>query len=583
MLIVVVAWTDDNKNDWIQCFYNLIKDIYFLSFTHNYHLYPLYPKTDSNHNNPIMMQHIPPAMHATTHHGKFRAPNVVSLEAFYEECEPVEARGFYYDLDGDKMVNLRPFHHTTRLPVARSMTQLVRNIPRTHILLVDARWSPEKGAREMDGFFNHILPPSEVKNCDGFVGIGILRWVKTIFLLLLTAENDQVQVYREAFFRIMRFTHRLVKLDKMTYQDTWFGPVRAAMDGRKMEDVLIESLAEAVLGYTKSSARSFRSFELALRRNLGRNPELRSNMLTSLVLLFKTYLIRDDMRDDHALDRAFRVMDLETSSFSNIGMVRILLSEMYPELVPHAAAILEAATSSTKWNEVSFYPLDTDVVFSDGSALRVRKPLPMGLKTLEGEISDIAMDLEKLSIYDQSLVYSLTVDHMNNYTPVLFDIPTEGKVTLNLWGQPMMDTRVNKHGPGILVRAHTACPTRTDAFKGVLGPTFVGGIGNGLGKPSSLRPRPAFLEGTDSTVLLGSVTMDRRGIELSSPSWETPMYFSHENGNYGAVYFKGIRDITFTIDHHHPSPPSTPAAGFRVSEIVGSRFRSIQERATAFM
>ena len=517
------------------------------------------------------MQHIPPATHATTHHGKFRAPNVVSLEAFYDECEPVEARGFYYDLHGDKMVHLRPFHHTTRLPVAQSMTQLARNIPRTHILLVDARWSPEKGAREMDGFFNHILPPSEVKNCDGFVGIGILRWVKTIFLLLLTAENDQVAVYREAFFRIMRFTHRLVKLDKMTYQDTWFGPVRAAMDGRKMEDVLIESLAEAVLGYTKSLARSFRSFELALRRNLGRNPELRSNMLTSLVLLFKTYLIRDDMRDDHALDRAFRVMDLENVSFSNIGIVRILLSEMYPELVPHAAAILEAAASSTKWNEVSFYPQDTDVVFSDGSALRVRKPLPMGLKTLEGEIS--------VTTDDPSSVYSLTVDHMNHYTPVLFDIPAEGKVTLTLWGQPMRDTGVNKHGPGILVRAHTACPTKTDAFKGLLGPTFVGGIGNGLGKPSSLRPRPAFLEGTDSTVLMGSVTMDRRKIELSSPAWEEPLFFSHQNNNYGAVYFKGIRDITFTIDHHSTPAADPEATGFRMSEIVGSRFRSIQERA----
>jgi hypothetical protein len=213
-------------------------------------------------------------------------------------------------------------------------------------------------------------------------------------------------------------------------------------------------------------------------------------------------------------------------------------------------------------------------MFSDGSALKVKKPLPMGLMALGGEISDASTD-------DQSSVYSLMVDHMNNYTPVVFDIPAEGKVTLTLWGQPMKDTGVNKHGPGILARAHTTCPTKTDAFKGVLGPTFVGGIGNGLGNPSNLRPRPAFLEGTDlSTVLLGSVTMDRREIRLSSPSWETPISFSHQNSKYGAVYFKGIRDITFTIDHHQP-PPVTTTTGFRMSEIVGSRFSSIQERAMA--
>jgi hypothetical protein len=339
-----------------------------------------------------------------------------------------------------------------------------------------------------------------------------------------------------------------------------------------MEDVLIESLAEGVLGYAKSSARSFRSFELAIRRSLARHPELRSNMLVALVLLFKTYLIRDDMRDDDAFDRAhFQVMDMP--SFSNIGIVRILLSEMYPELVPYAANILEAAVSSTRWNEVSFYPTDTDVVFSDGSALKVKKPLPMGLRTLGGEI-----------VEEDDASFSLVVDHTNNYTPVLFDLPVDGKVTVSFRGQPMKDTGVNKNGPGVLVRAHVACPTKTDAFKGVLGPTLVGGIGNGLTKPSNLRPRPVFLDGTDSIILLGSVTMDRSTIQMSSPSWETPISFPHQNNKYGAIYFKGITNITFTIHHHQPpatSITSTATAGFRMSEIVGSRFSSIQERAMA--
>jgi hypothetical protein len=519
------------------------------------------------------MQNFSPATHATVHHGKYRMPMTVSVDEFYEECEPVEARGFYYDLDGQKMVNLRPFHHTTRPPLAQSMTQLVRNYPRTNILLLDARWSSYKGTREMDGFFNHILPPSEVKNCDGFVGIGVLRWVKTVFMLLLTTENDQVAMYREAFFRIMGFVHRLVKLDQTTYGDKWFGPVRTAMDGRKMEDVLIESLAEGVLGYAKSSARSFRSFELAIRRSLARHPELRSNMLVSLVLLFKTYLIRDDMRDNDALDRAFHVMDLP--SFSNIGIVRILLSEMYPELVPYAADILEAAVSSTRWNEVSFYPADTDVVFSDGSALKVKKPLPMGLRTLGGEI-----------VEEDDASFLLMVDHTNNYTPILFDLPTNGNVVLTFRGQPMKDSGVNKNGPGVLVRAHATHPSKTDAFKGVLGPTLMGGIGNGLAKPSNLRPRPVFLDGTDTTVFLGSVTMDRSTIQLSSPSWETPISFPHQNNKYGAIYFKGITNITFTIHHKQPTSitstaTTTTTAGFRMSEIVGSRFSSIQERAMA--
>lgn len=521
------------------------------------------------------MQPFAPATHATVHHGKYREPRTVSAEEFYKECEPVEARGFFYDRngDGDTMSNLRPFHHMSRPPLEQSLTMRVRNHPRTHILLVDARWSPGSGAREMDGFFNYILPPSEVRNCDGFVGIGVLRCAKTVFMLLLTAENDQVGVYREAFFRILRFVHRLVELDKTTFGDRWFGPVRAAMDGRTMEDVLIESLAEGVLGYTKTLARSFRSFELALRRSLARHPELRNNMLASMVLLFKTYLIRDNMRDDEALDRAYRVMDLENLSFSNRGIVHLLLAEMYPELIPHAADILQAATTSTRTKEVAFYPPDHDIVFSDGSVLAVKRPLPWGLSTMAGEL---VMEVDAAT---GTPSFSLIVNHMNQFTPVFFDIPDEGSVTLSFQGQPMKDTGVNKNGPGLLARAHPTRPTRTDAFKGILGPTLGGGIGNGLVKPSDLRPRPPFLNGTDSTVLLGSVTMDRREIQMSSPSWETPLRCPHQGGRYGAVYIKGIKNITFQIHPITPTPTGTP--GFRMSDIVGSRFRSLQKRALA--
>jgi hypothetical protein len=264
---------------------------------------------------------------------------------------------------------------------------------------------------------------------------------------------------------------------------------------------------------------------------------------------------------------------MDLSHFSNIGIVRILLSEMYPELVPYAADILEAAASSTRWNEVSFYPTDIDVMFSDGSALKVKKPLPMGLMALGGEI-----------VEEDAAFFSLVVDQMNNYTPILFDLPVDGNVTLSFRGQPTKDTGVNKNGPGVLVRAHATRPSKSDDFKGILGPTLVGGIGNGFVKPSNLRPRPTFLEGTDSPVLLGVVTMNRGEIQLSSPSWETPISFPHQNSKYGAVYFKGIKNITFTIQHHQPPPTPVATAitsGFRMSEIVGSRFSSIQKRAMA--
>ena len=520
---------------------------------------------------------IAPSTHATAHHGKFRAPRVVTLDVFYNECEPTEARGFFYDLAGSdpknqRMIHLRPFHHTSRPPLDQSLTKLCYRTPKANILLVDARWPHHVGAREMDGFFNHILPPSEVRNCDGFVGIGVLRWVKTLFMLLLTAENEQTHIYREAFFRGMSFLHRLVQLDKTTYDDKWFGPVCAAIDGRKMEDVLIESLAEGVLGHIKTSARSFRSFELALRRTLSRNPELKHNMLMPLVMLFKTYLIRDDMPDNDALDRAFRVMDLP--SFANLGMVRILLSEMFPELVPHAAAILDAATRSTKIDEISFYPPDNDIVFADGSMLKIQQPLPLGLHVLGGEITE------------GDTIFELTVDHMNNYTPLQFEIPTGGKVVITFSGQPMKDTAVNKFGPGVLARAFTYRPTKSDAFRGMMGPTLLGGIGNGISKPSHLRSRPSYLDGTENPILLGTLSMDRREIQLSSPLWDSPLCFNHNGGQYGALYFKGIKNITFQIEHQPPAivtPISIPTSthGFRMSEIIGSRFQSIQERAIA--
>jgi len=393
-------------------------------------------------------------------------------------------------------------------------------------------------------------------------------------MLPLTAENDQTLTYREAFFRGMSFLHRLVQLDKTTYDDKWFGPVRAAIDGRKMEDVLIESLAEGVLGHIKTSARSFRSFELALRRTLSRNPELRHNMLMPLVMLFKTYLIRDDMPDNDALDRAFRVMDLP--SFANLGMVRILLSEMFPELVPHAATILDAATRSTKFDEISFYPPEDNIVFADGSVLKMQRPRPLGLHAVAGEVIEGDGDQ-----------YELCVDHMNNYTPLQFQIPVEGTVVITFSGQPMKDTAVNKFGPGVVARAFTSRPTKSDAFRGVMGPTLLGGIGNGMSKPSTLRPRPSYLDGTENPILLGTLSMNRREIQLSSPLWDSPLCFYHNGGQYGALYFKGIKNITFQIEHQPPtvvtpiSIPTSSIHGFRMSEIIGSRFQSIQERAIA--
>jgi len=510
-----------------------------------------------------------PASFATTHHGKSRSFNTVSLRDFYLQCEPEEATYLRYDVVGDKIINIRQC--STRSPsLEESITQLVQN--RGKIILLDARWRTGASPISMDGFLNHIMPAEDasIKFHDGMVGIGLLRMAKSLFMLLLSSNNEDQATYRTAFFRILGFIHRLVDIDARQSDGRWFGPVRAAIEASgQMEDVLIEYLGEIVLGCTKTQAKTFRSFELALRRARKRSPEIRSNMLVPLVLLFKTYLIRDDMRDDDALDKAFRVMDL--SSFSNTSIVRALLHEMFPNLEEHASVILAAVESSSR-----FYPSET-IDFVDGSRLVARTTIPHGIHALRGEIEE-----------EEEGVYRLYVDQVNDYIPILFDIPSTGTLHLSFIGQPLRDSQVNKYGPGVLVRSHTTRPIQTDAFKGHMGITLRGGLGTGLGAPSNLRSRPAFLDGTDAPVVLGTVSMDRFHMRLSAPSWTTPIEHRHNMANLttvGAVYFKGIKEISFTVHHEVPNVPIATAVaipvatGFRLSEIMTSRFDCLQDRA----
>lgn len=505
-----------------------------------------------------------PASFATTHHGKSRTPTEISLREFYIRCEPTEATYLRYDLIGDKMVNIRQC--STRSPsFEESITQLINDHGK--IILLDARWNPGISVENMDGFFNHILSTEDVsiRFHNGFVGIGMLRMTKSIFMLLLTSDNEQQAIYRSAFFRILGFLYRLVRIDNEQYEGRWFGPVRVAIEvSGKMEDVLIECLAETVLGCVKTQARTFRSFELALHRALERNCELKNNMLMPLVLLFKTYLIRDDMRDDAALDKAFRVLELP--SYSNLDVVNALIGEMFRELRKHASAILVAAESSLR-----FYPPET-IGFSDGSRLMTRTTMPYGIQAMRGEIEE-----------ESDGVYRLNVDQVNDYIPILFDIPADGALSLTFSGQPLRDSDVNKYGPGVLVRSYTSRPHRTEAFRGQMGLTLRGGFGTGIGAPSVLRARPAFLDGTEMPVILGTVIMDRVWMKLSSPSWTAPIEQMHNITNMttiGAVYFKGIKDITFTVRHEIPIAPITAdLPGFRLSEMRTSRFESLQERA----
>lgn len=504
-----------------------------------------------------------PASFATTHHGKARAATIVSVRDFYVRSEPEEAFYLCYDLRGDKMINIRSC--STRNPsLELSITQLIQKGGK--IILLDARWKEGTTVQDMDGFLNHIVSTDDasVRFHDGFVGIGILRMAKSILMLLLSATNEEQTMYRSAFFRLLGFLHRLVDIDRAEYGARWFGPVRAAIEvSGKMEDVLIESLAESVLGCVRTQARAFRSMELALHRAFKRDRELRSNMLMPLVLLFKTFLIRDDMRDDAALEKAFRVMDLP--AFSNLDIIKTLLDEMFPALAEHAPAILAAVESSSR-----FYPPET-MVLPDGSRLMARTMIPHGIQAMRGEIEE-----------ESEGVYRLNVNQVNDYIPILFDIPASGALHITFSGQPIRESDVNKHGPGVLVRSYTSRPTRTDAFKGQMGITLRGGIGTGLGAPSILRARPAFLDGIDAPVVLGTVIMDREHMRLSSPSWSAPIAHPHHAMGIGAIYFKGIRDITFTVRHEPPiavAVDAVPVRGFRLSEIRTSRLESLQERA----
>ena len=433
----------------------------------------------------------------------------------YRECEPVEAHYMRYDMDGDKMVNIRRVR-AINPSLEDSLTMLVQNANNNHFLLVDARWSVHTTMDQMDRFFNHILNKNQddMKFQNGFVGMGLLRMTRTLFMMVIAATNEDANTYRDALVQNMAFMKRIVELDT---NHRWL------LESVQKEDVLMEVLTEIVLNRRSTQLQSFRSFELVLHRTLHRHSELCKNMILSAILLFKTYLMRDHETIKDALDRTFQM--LEMPSYTNLDIVQLLVREMFPELSIHAPAIL---TSNR------FYAPDTPIVFSDGSILPVRTTLPPGLET--------EMEIEKT--LDG---YRLMIDRIHEYTPVYFNIPASGHILMRLSGQP-----IQQDDPSVLVRAFSSRPSSIGAFKGMYGLTLHGGIGNGIHTPPLLRESPSFLrDGANTSIELGTVTMDRHSSQLTTPSWTSPLAYPHPcTARIGAIYFKGIKNVTFTMDEN---------------------------------
>lgn len=467
-----------------------------------------------------------PAMHKTRHCGKQQVYETESShERWWEQYGPEEEEFLVYRERGEEMVSIR-YHHQIRPCFEESSTRM-RMEPGVRTILLRAVWRDPRSQRS--SYLNTVLPiDREQIFCGGMVALGLARQAKTLFMMIIASEDDAERARAKAWFKTLRGF--IQELQGDANWEIWSGAMRAAVENSlQMEDILIAILMWAMYGWNVSRERLFRWVELGLHRALRRDPEIRVNMLTPLVLLFGVYLTKNE---EDGLERAFAQFDA-LEDFTNERILHILLREILPELLPHCASILASLESGRP----RFYALREPIRLKDGSMVPEERVLPHGLRVLHGELTPDGDQIR------------LQVEESNHYIPVGFEIPRTGRIRVVVSGQPLPATAVNHFGAGLLVRSFPRFPTNNRDFLGVRGVSLAGGKGDGRERPSALFPRPVALEGSTTIVKLATIIMDRKGYEVSSPEWDGGRipHAHNDSDRIGCLFIKGIKNISLQI------------------------------------
>ena len=554
-----------------------------------------------------------PASFQTSCIGSKRTSHSITWNKFFKDYEPEESLFLAYDLE--------PIPDTN--PVQHRMTNIQERSTSYHegfvgsicgllaqgkkILLLDAHYetrSPNYTTNsrlfvDTPSLYNTLLqntvPGRDSSSfTDGVVGMGIGRWAKSLFWLLLESpNNEQTDIRRRWFHRFVEFvTGPLQHHASMTIYQQWFGPVRVALhNSRKAEDVLIMFLLRAILREPVSREETFRWIELGLFRAMFRilkpmtpptitgtttgttTSRLADNIAMPVAILFSKYLLEDDMDDTTALETAFQKVSSLTS-FDDSSIIHNLVKEVVPEAehctdLLHCHFLQEIQRLSTPSQYRFFYPPSSthDITFHDGKTI-VHQPttFPLNLQTIRGTLEYATED------GGNDEIFRLLVDQSNDYIPILFDLPPQTRVTLRIWGKVSdKSTDVSGHGAGVLVRTFDRAGdcTTTTGFKHKMGPTLKGGIGDGVRAPVLTHRTPSYMSGTTTKVDLCMIEVDEDVTKVYSREWTTPLRHEHSSKKrQGAVFLKGVQDITFTL----VTMTSVRATTVGVGETRGKRF-----------
>jgi hypothetical protein len=569
-----------------------------------------------------------PASYQTSCIGSKRTSTTITWHDLFKDYEPEESLFLAYDLEpipGShpveyKMTNIEERSASFHNGFVGSLSGLLAQGKK--IILLNAHYETRtpnctthirRQVFDTSSLYNTLLQntvpgrdPSSFT--DGVVGMGIGRWAKSLFWLLLESpNNEQTDIRRRWFHQFIMFvTGPLQHHASMTMYQQWFGPVRVALHhSRKAEDVLVMFLLRALLQEPVSREETFRWLELGLFRAMFRmlksmsppttitgtttgttTSRLADNIAMPVAILFSKYLLEDDMDDTTALETAFQKVSSLTS-FDDSSIIRHLLHEVVPEtehctdlLHSHFLQEIQRLTSPSQYR--FFYPPSSthDITFHDGKTI-VHQPttFPLHLQTIQGSLEYATED------GGNDEIFRLHVDQSNDYIPILFDVPAQTRVTLRIWGKVSdKSTDVSGHGAGILVRTFDRVGdcTTTTGFKHKMGPTLKGGIGDGVRAPVLTHTTPSYMSGTTTKVDLCMIEVDEDVTKVYSREWTTPVRFEHSSKKrQGAVFLKGMQDITFSLVTMATARATTVGVGEtrgkRFSELVGQRERVLDE------
>lgn len=492
---------------------------------------------------------IAPNRTRTRHCGTRREFTHYSYTEWHRLFTPCHVRGIEYRTEGDRIVDAEERRYGrsdgTEMPVYDdSVTQRVIAKKDRQIILLG--WILGEGAdasdkaRKADSFLNAVVPVDRAQRfVDGAVGIGVGRWMKTLFMNLLRCPVHDRPRAITWFRELVRFVHGLTVMTPTDRTSSrWFDPIRETIrNNDNVEDILVLKLLQAVLRESTTRFREFRWFETSLRRCIKHQRHLRENMLMPLVWLYTDRLLTRNVPDTDALKEVFE--ELSTlDRYDDLTVVRHLLTTLFPALEPHADGILRAARQQCSWSG------SVPIHLTDGSIIPPRAvELPLGLRVQRGAVQILSTDQDGWEL-------AMTVDEYNHFTLLQMERPGTGMTAiLQIRASVVPPEKTSGHGPGLLLRGLPKFTANTRAFRGVFGVSLAGGTGDGNGPITVQRPRPGFLlHPPAGTIEVATVTVDERAYTLGTPEWSNPI--RRDLGTPDrivGVFLKGLRGIRISL------------------------------------